>query len=60
MKKIYVIIIQEKNELIVKGYNSFSRLCTENGISKKDVNKTMVPLKIGNITIMQVQIDTRI
>jgi hypothetical protein len=60
MDEIYIILIQDNSELSVKGYNSFSRLCSENGIDKKSVDKKSVPFKIGNKTIFKIKVDNRI
>ena len=60
MDKIYIIISEESNSLSVKGYTSFSRLCTENGFDKKSVNKKLLPFKVKNKTILSIEVDTRI
>jgi hypothetical protein len=60
MDKIYIILIEENNSFSVKGYNSFSRLCSENGIDKNSVDKKLLPFKVKNKTILSVEVDNRI
>jgi hypothetical protein len=57
---LYLIMEQVNNSLNVKGYYSFSRLCSENNIDKKMVDKKSLPIRVGNKTILTVKIDTRI
>jgi hypothetical protein len=53
-----IFIISTSNT--IKAYSSFSRLCSENNIDKSKINKKNLPVKIGDITIVKVELDTRI
>lgn len=60
MDNIYIIIFDDQLGLTVKGYTSLSRLCRENGIIKGALNKTMLPVQIGNKKIIRIELDDRI
>jgi hypothetical protein len=60
MEDTYIIMIENASGFDAKGYTSFSRLCLENGLNKKVVNKKMVPFKVENKTVFKVKIDNRI
>lgn len=57
---VYIIISESSGGLNVKGYNSFSRLCSENGIKKNSISKKDLPVKVGNKTILSIEVDERI
>lgn len=60
MDSIYLILIMDGNEISVKGYDSFSRLCSDNGIKKGGIDKKKLPVRIGNKTILSVVVDNKI
>jgi hypothetical protein len=60
MDSTYLILIVDGNEISVKGYFSFARLCSDNGIKKGSIDKKKLPVKIGNKTILSIVVDTKI
>ena len=57
---VYLVMEHVGNSLDARGYYSFNRLCSENNIDKKMVDKKSLPIRVGNKTILTVKIDTRI
>jgi hypothetical protein len=61
MDTVYLIMIEEgPNSIDIKGYSSFSRLCSEAGIKKGMLNKKDLPVKLGNRTILTIKVDNKI
>ena len=58
---VYLIITEEGPDSInIKGYSSFSRLCSEAGLEKGMINKKDLPVKLGKRTIIAIKVDNRI
>lgn len=60
MDNVYIILTEENSVINAKGYYSFSRLCSENGIVKNSIDKKSLPVQVGKTKIFKVNIDTRI
>lgn len=61
MDTVYLIMVEEgPDSFDIKGYSSFSRLCSESGLEKGIINKKDLPVKLGKRTILAVKVDNRI
>ena len=48
------------NGFNVKSYTSFNRLCKDNNIKKEMVSKENLPFKVGNFTILESEVNTKL
>lgn len=60
MDKIFILIETTNNGFNVKCYTSLNRLCKDNNIKKEMVSKENLPFKVGNFTILESEVNTKL
>ena len=53
--KVYLLIIGAN----IKAFVSLSRLCKENGLDKENIKKSL-PVEIGRLKILEIEVDERV
>ncbi len=60
MEIVYLLISKENNNTTYKGFISFNRLLKSINISKDKLNKNVLPVSIGNYTILRLEVINKI